>query len=233
MSEEQLRGQTHDRWRETLALLGLPPEPEPSAESSPPSAESARETAPAEPEPPRHFEREPEPPPVTEREPEIIPFAAPIYEELAPEAATLQEQPFPAEEGLEEPAPDQPPSLEEEDRSRGRHRSRRGGRSRSPREADDTAGVTPEEGSAEIADRVEALSHPRDDRSRGRGRDQGRRREMPESEPEIVEEDEDQEVEGSAEETAAHDRDDEPDTLSDWNVPSWQELISSLYRPER
>jgi len=27
--------------------------------------------------------------------------------------------------------------------------------------------------------------------------------------------------------------DDDVDTLSDWNVPSWQEIITSLYRPER
>jgi hypothetical protein len=26
---------------------------------------------------------------------------------------------------------------------------------------------------------------------------------------------------------------DDVDTLSDWNVPSWAELIASLYRPER
>jgi hypothetical protein len=25
----------------------------------------------------------------------------------------------------------------------------------------------------------------------------------------------------------------EMDTLSDWNVPSWNELIASLYRPDR
>jgi hypothetical protein len=25
----------------------------------------------------------------------------------------------------------------------------------------------------------------------------------------------------------------EIDTLSDWNVPSWSEIIASLYRPER
>ena len=27
--------------------------------------------------------------------------------------------------------------------------------------------------------------------------------------------------------------DDEPTDFSEWNVPSWQELIASLYRPER
>jgi hypothetical protein len=28
-------------------------------------------------------------------------------------------------------------------------------------------------------------------------------------------------------------KDEEMDTLSDWNVPSWNELIASLYRPDR
>jgi hypothetical protein len=27
--------------------------------------------------------------------------------------------------------------------------------------------------------------------------------------------------------------DEEVENLSNWNVPSWQELIASLYRPER
>jgi hypothetical protein len=29
------------------------------------------------------------------------------------------------------------------------------------------------------------------------------------------------------------DEKDEVDNLTDWNVPSWNELIESLYRPER
>ena len=33
---------------------------------------------------------------------------------------------------------------------------------------------------------------------------------------------------------AATDDDDEPiETFADWNVPSWQEIVGSLYRPER
>ena len=49
-------------------------------------------------------------------------------------------------------------------------------------------------------------------------------------EEEIAEQDE------SVEEEAAKDDDfgdDEPIDPSEWNVPSWQELIASLYRPER
>ncbi|MCX7702242.1 MAG: hypothetical protein N2039_15305 [Gemmataceae bacterium] len=49
----------------------------------------------------------------------------------------------------------------------------------------------------------------------------------PESEPSDVEGDDDEgEVEDDEEEI-------EPISLPDWNVPTWQELIDSLYRPER
>ena len=37
----------------------------------------------------------------------------------------------------------------------------------------------------------------------------------------------------SVEEKNVEDDSDDVDTLSDWNVPSWAELIASLYRPER
>jgi hypothetical protein len=33
--------------------------------------------------------------------------------------------------------------------------------------------------------------------------------------------------------TTETDEKDEVDNLTDWNVPSWTELIESLYRPER
>jgi hypothetical protein len=46
-------------------------------------------------------------------------------------------------------------------------------------------------------------------------------------------EEEEQESEISSEEQAPPQPEEEPDTLSDWNVPSWQDLIASLYRPDR
>ena len=42
---------------------------------------------------------------------------------------------------------------------------------------------------------------------------------------------EDEEEEGPR--IAVDDDDEELDDLSNWNVPSWQELIASLYRPDR
>jgi hypothetical protein len=52
-------------------------------------------------------------------------------------------------------------------------------------------------------------------------------------EQDLMDDDEDQEIDALPEESAKDEREEEPDTLSDWNVPSWQELISSLYRPDR
>jgi hypothetical protein len=62
---------------------------------------------------------------------------------------------------------------------------------------------------------------------RGRGRPRGRKSDGPEQSP--VEHD----VEKQMEEVFADPEKEEIDTLSDWNVPSWAEIISSLYRPER
>ena len=48
-----------------------------------------------------------------------------------------------------------------------------------------------------------------------------------------------QEIEAASDETPSfeerpeEDDSDDVDTLSDWNVPSWAELIASLYRPDR
>ena len=58
--------------------------------------------------------------------------------------------------------------------------------------------------------------------------------EIPEPvEAEDEDEDEEQEVEVAAVNEDEDDDGEEPDTLSDWNVPSWNELIASLYRPDR
>jgi hypothetical protein len=41
------------------------------------------------------------------------------------------------------------------------------------------------------------------------------------------------EEEVPAEEEVQDEEDEDIDDLSNWNVPSWAELIASLYRPER
>ena len=44
-----------------------------------------------------------------------------------------------------------------------------------------------------------------------------------------------EELDETPEPSAAVEEDDEEETISfaNWSVPSWQELIASLYRPER
>ena len=45
--------------------------------------------------------------------------------------------------------------------------------------------------------------------------------------------DDDADEEPDVDEDEDDDEDVEPIVLTDWNVPTWQELIGSLYRPER
>jgi hypothetical protein len=63
------------------------------------------------------------------------------------------------------------------------------------------------------------------------------RKEKPAAEAEVaVDEEHAAEDEEPAAEVAPEPEDeeeDEGDTYADWNVPSWQELIASLYRPDR
>jgi hypothetical protein len=125
--------------------------------------------------------------------------------------------PQPTESGAKE----EPPADEAPRRRGGRGRSsRRGSRSREegePRQAPaDSAEPTPEEKESSKEERKEG-------RRRGRGR---RRRDSEAEETEAP-----PAQAGAAEEE--DDRLEEVDTLSDWSVPSWNELIASLYRPER
>jgi hypothetical protein len=66
----------------------------------------------------------------------------------------------------------------------------------------------------------------------GRGRRRRRKAEVSEAEPDSPR----AAAAADAEDAAAVEADDggdELDNLADWNVPSWNELIASLYRPER
>jgi hypothetical protein len=206
MSEEQLRDQTQDRWRETLALLGLP-------------AESEKQPEPTVPEPPSepHLEtREPE----SSSTPEVD---AVSFSEQGPETDVAPSMEEPVSESTWQPEPVTEDQLEEapeqREEPRGRRRGRRGGRGR-------THGSPDEERRSRHGPRAES-----------RGFDEERPPESPSAEeapePELDAVDEEEELEPVAEETAVDTTDEEPDTLSDWNVPSWQELISSLYRPDQ
>jgi len=120
----------------------------------------------------------------------------------------------PAEPPIDEPRPER--------RGRRERRPERGERGKSSHRRRDSGPRRREEASlpAERAENLLEMNGPEDS-----------------SEPELPEEIEPAFVDetSSAEERKQDDEvdNDDVDTLSDWNVPSWAELIASLYRPER
>jgi hypothetical protein len=153
----------------------------------------------------------------------------------------------PAEEPILEVGGGEPPAVEggeEAPAPRGRSRRRRRGRGSKSAPAAEaipaaSGSEAPTEGieapAAEMTESIppgteseeESERRPRRRRSRGRTPD---REETPRvavtanaDEPDDVEE----------EELEPAGRDEEVDDLSNWNVPTWAELIGSLYRPER
>jgi hypothetical protein len=157
-----------------------------------------------------------------------------------PEEAGVEETEAAEEEHAGEPAT----AAEEEKPRRGRRRRRRG-RRRGGADKPDGEGHL----SRPAADESRAAPPPRPARSAEqesrdrRGRRGGKRRDDEEPRPPSpptherqespvpVEADEFQDEKPSAADAIeAHDTDAD---FSDWNVPSWQDLISSLYRPDR
>ncbi len=221
------RSRQREHWQAIAEQLGLAPDPsqpcaapaesdlpppmpeeEPVAEVSAPAVE--REPL-AEPAPPRRGRRgrpdQAEKQPVLRERPNSMPRAeAGTHESAAPTGQS-----------------------EEEGTRRGRRR--RSGRSAAPTENRPRAS----EASAEISDEAEApdepASHPK---RRGRGRNRSKKAELEKPRPARGEN-----KEPAAEPVAppgAEREDEELDdvrSLSNWNVPSWNELIASLYRPER
>jgi ribonuclease E len=120
----------------------------------------------------------------------------------------------------EEREPDDEPASDESPRRQ------RGGRGRSGRRGRRSSRKDEEQPSAESS---EGSSEPKEPSAERKGRRRGRRRRDTEAE-------ETEAKREPVEATMAEEEDDrleEVDTLSDWNVPSWNELIASLYRPER
>ncbi len=122
--------------------------------------------------------------------------------------------------GPPEPSADEP---RPERRGRRERRPERGERGKSSHRRRDSGGRRREETPSPVVERAENspdMNGPEDS-----------------SEPEFPEEIEPAFVDEtpSAEERKQDDEadTDDVDTLSDWNVPSWAELIASLYRPER
>jgi hypothetical protein len=122
------------------------------------------------------------------------------------------------------PAADQSPVEEPPAQERARRGRRGGGRGRRTRDAAETQ----ESSGRSAADEAAPAEESAERKERGRrGRRHGRRgaeAEEPEATPEVVEQ---------AASDQGEDDIEEVDTLSDWSVPSWNELIASLYRPER
>jgi hypothetical protein len=227
MSEEQLRDQTHERWRETLELLGITPTEVPGKPPNQPAPEPTIQNSISEIEPAERFETQT----YIREEPE--PISAP---EAVNEVELLETRPQ-DDFGLEGERAEASSEFEEEPRSRGRRRGRRGGRSRS-QGAQDGSAASNRDDTANDKHHDAELSQETDELLSGEKFSPGRREDLieesSEPEPEDFAEGEDEEVEPevTAENTATE-PEEEPDTLSDWNVPSWQELIASLYRPDR
>jgi hypothetical protein len=221
MTDEEYRQQVQQRWKESMALLGLDdagPAPEP------PKAEPVKtQPTPA------------APLPVQEDAADVHaeadwPAARHEAEPVEPEA--FQAEPAPTEpvdefeltnEPGEAPRPEPESSEDQQGRRRRGRRGRRGGRDEStpgPTDGPDTS-----EGRGPARD-----SSEEDSRQRGRGRGRGRPRPVKPAEVEDTELDEPVTDEPAADRDFG---DDEPTDFSEWNVPSWQELIASLYRPER
>lgn len=136
-----------------------------------------------------------------------------------------------------------------------RRRNRRSRRGRSAEKTGEEKGAArtaagAEEPAAEEAtagplatptEETEGEPEPAEEPERRRRRGRGRKKPGPEREPAVAEsdpeadaavEDDSDEEEEPGESGSALD-DDELDDLANWNVPSWSELIASLYRPER
>jgi hypothetical protein len=230
-----------DRWRELYDLLGVPGESAAPASSSP-------QRRPEQTEPPRHEAA----PPLKEHheleEPEASGLDEPLAEfeddlddagldeDTVIDAPGLsEEQPIESDEGVLEEGPGEGEGSGDEDKPRRGRRRRRRGRRRSGDKAEEEGQDRPPVKAAEGP-----RSRPSDTGSdRGPQRRRGRRddEEAPQRRPAPMQHPEPDEQPAGWEGAAARGHDVElaaEDTdFSDWNVPSWQELISSLYRPDR
>jgi ribonuclease E len=224
-------------WDDLFADLGLPAEAPRAAkaEAQPPAEEIRAEAAPAaEPPAARGRRRRSHAPAADLEETPPAPEAeAPAPVPAAPaDAAAPPAEPGEAEPGAEEAAG---PKGRSRRRRRGRGAKSAGAANAAP--AADEARPEPaaaEGPAAEAEDAAPPAKPPDgvDERPRRRGgRSRGRKVERDE-EPRADEECEERPVEIQGEEPEPATAD-EVDDLSNLNVPTWAELIASLYRPER
>jgi hypothetical protein len=247
--EDPKQGEQH--WQELAELFGLAPE-KPAAKPAAPipvAREEARSTpapkpveeiapmASREPEPPRYEEEETS---RLEPEPEETQgWEAEFDADDPDDTAIVDEQSLADDTAADADTADfseRPPagSPEEDKPRRGRRRRRRG-----KRRGGEGEGREGREPAAAPPVRQEARSEPVADESRGRNRHRGSRRDEEDRRRAPAP------VEAAVEEEWSNDEDREkresdnrPLSLEDtdftnWNVPSWQELIASLYRPDR
>ena len=202
-------------WRELAAQLGLPPD-EPTGESATPR----RAERPTEPEPPS---------PIVEPRQDSIPETA----ELAAKPDTAAEDTGLSGQHTHIEAP--PPIDDEQRQRRPRRRGRRGarrGEAGSPQELE--AETAPELvgdaglGVQEAKDEPEtAPERPRRGGGRSRGKKSPPDKLVVSAPPKL------HEPAGGPTEPVSADTDEDEDDMSSWNIPSWQDLIDSLYRPDR
>lgn len=234
LMRDQDRQPPRSHWDELAEQLGVPTGSEAVPPAPPPSA---KEEAAAK---PRHAES-------AGQQPESLPMNEPGRRgqhsggrrrrpshppEDAPEAHQPNEAEHPApREPLDSDRPEAEGASEPADRKRSRRRTSRSSPTRSAPAEETEAGAAdrPREPMAEDP-AAETGSEETGSRGRRRGRGgRGRTREPVAAETARASTHPAQMEDESRED----DSDEEIDTLSDWNVPSWFELIASLYRPER
>jgi hypothetical protein len=217
------RNRQREHWQAIAEQLGLAPEDEPGAEQ--PRAEQPRPVTPAITKvesPPAEAASETVDEDVWESVPE--PLAAPVPEVEQERAVASAEQPS-AGDLEEEPHTAEPSELEDAERGE-RHRRRR--RSKSGRPARSRSADLPE-GDPGTAEEAPGEEHERSTR-RGRGRRKPGKSTQRTTRPAV-----DEAAPPPSEESTETDDADAEDlgSLTNWNVPSWNELIASLYRPDR
>jgi hypothetical protein len=223
MTDEEERLRQH--WQELAEQLGLESGPEPTAVEKP----ALKATGPASSAPPARAETSKEYSEGKERtvsaREQGPPSSRPVSEEAAPAAWHTEDQP-------EEDIPEQSSASEgtETVRRRPARKAERGDRPRRPRANDPSRGrETAAETGSPAGESSEEKSGERSRRRRKASSGRPREEDAPASSAEMQPDEPPDAPESRAEEA---DKDD-LDTLTDWNVPSWTELIDSLYRPDR
>jgi hypothetical protein len=219
------RNRQRDHWQAIAEQLGLAPEQEAlTEEATPPPAPAAG----VKPSPPQPAVKA-----VAERPAAKEP--APARQERVA-AAKVEEQPSreppepPLAEAREESVSTSQPAEPPEEEAAPKHRRRR--RPKSARAAKSNAA---EQASAGAGPLEENPGDEAEERATRRGRGRGRRKKGKPERTAATSVAEDEEIVPKAAEPAETEDADLDDlrSLSSWNVPSWNELIASLYRPER